>query len=225
MRKEVKIDHAYSSHKISINFPNMCSICHHDSFKPEFLFGTFVRGDSSGYFLECVFQCTNSNCNSLLIGYYKRVHIRVPFELIKVSPTQTQTKEKNFSPEINEVSKRFVTLYNQLFIAEQKDIEFILGIGYRKALEFLIKDFLIFIDPNAREKVENASLRYCIKKIDNKSISGISDKVTWLGNEADQYTRQWDGKDVNELKKMIDVTSTYITANIQLKKHMDRLNE
>lgn len=223
MRKEVKIDHGYSTYKVSIMLPQKCNICYHDYFEPEFLIGAFIKGDHNSLFMESVFQCTNIKCNSLIIGYYKRINVHVHFELIKVAPIQIQ--EKIFSAEIKEVSPRFVNLFNQLFIAEQKDLEFILGIGYRKALEFLIKDFLVYIDPKAKDKIVNATLAYCLNKIDYKNISVISNKVSWLGNEEEQYTRHWNEKDVNELKKMIDLTSSYITANIRLKKHMDKLNE
>jgi hypothetical protein len=223
MRRDVKIEDDYANHKLSIIFPKMCSICQSDSFEPAFLFGVFVKGDSKSLFMESVFQCTNIKCNSLIIGYYKRANTHVPFELINVSPMQI--KEKKFSPEIKEVSPRFVQLFNQLFIAEEKNIEIILGIGYRKAFEFLLKDFLVYIDPKAKEKLVNASLVYCLNKIDNKNISVISNKVSWLGNEEDQFTREWTGKDINDLKKMIDVTSSYITANIKLRKHVDKLNE
>lgn len=223
MRRDVKIEDDYSNHKLSIIFPGMCGICQEDSFVPKFLFGVFVKGDSKSLFMESVFLCTNNKCNRLIIGYYKRVNIHVPFELIKVSPMEI--KEKNYSPEIKEVSPRFVHLFNQLFIAEQKNIEFILGIGYRKSLEFLIKDFLVYNDPSAKEKIENASLTYCLNKIDYKNISVVSNKVSWLGSEENIFTRKWDSKDINELKKFIEVTSSYITANIRLKKYMDKLNE
>jgi hypothetical protein len=223
MRRDVRIEDDYANHKLSIIFPRMCSICQDDTFQPSFLVGVFVKGDSKGLFMESVFQCTNLKCNSLIIGYYKRVNNHVPFELIKVSPVEI--KEKNFNPEIKEVSPRFVHLYNQLFIAEEKKIDIILGIGYRKAFEFLLKDFLVYIDPKVKEKLVDASLIYCLNKIDNKNISVISNKVPWLGNEEDLFTRQWTGKDINDLKKMIDVTSSYITANIRLKKHMEKLNE
>ena len=36
----------------------------------------------------------------------------------------------------------FLTIYNQSLSAEDNNLDQIAGIGYRKALEFLIKDYL-----------------------------------------------------------------------------------
>lgn len=220
MIREVIISDGNSSHKINLIFPKMCCICHNEDFELEFLTGVFIKGDHKN--LESVFQCTNTECNRLLIGYYTRVNVYIPFELVKLEPNHIP--DKNFSPEIKEISPRFIKLFNQLIKAEQKNLALIFGIGYRKALEFLIKDYLVYLDPKRKDKFINESLKYCLYKLDN-NIPDISKKITWLRSDVDVYYREWNGKDVNDLKKMIEIISSFITANIRMKKHIDNLNK
>lgn len=51
--------------------------------------------------------------------------------------------QKEFSQEIENVSSMFVKIYNQAKQAETLGLEEICGVGYRKSLEFLIKDYLL----------------------------------------------------------------------------------
>ena len=48
---------------------------------------------------------------------------------------------KQFHGEISELSENFVEIYGQSQVAENQGLNKICGVGYRKALEFLIKDF------------------------------------------------------------------------------------
>lgn len=53
-------------------------------------------------------------------------------------------KDIVFSDIINEISPGFVKIYNQAHEAEIRLLDDIVGGGYRKALEFLIKDICIY---------------------------------------------------------------------------------
>ena len=56
--------------------------------------------------------------------------------------------------------------------------------GYRKALEFLVKDYAIFLNQEDEDKIKNASLSSCINNyIDNIKIRHLSLASTWLGND------------------------------------------
>lgn len=59
--------------------------------------------------------------------------------LQKSEPISPSCKE--FDSEIQEISPSFVKIYNQALAAEELNLSEIAGMGYRKSLEFLIKDF------------------------------------------------------------------------------------
>lgn len=91
--------------------------------------------------------------------------------------------------------------------------------GYRKALEFLIKDCLISINPDEREKIEKLWLGEAIKKIGNKNIQICAERAAWLGNDEIHYLRVWADKDIEHLKDLIDLTVGWIEAEEKTKKY------
>jgi hypothetical protein len=203
------------------NHPHECGLCH-KNVDPKFLSGAFVRGDkNSALLLEAAFQCTNGECNSLIIGYYERRGDGY-FYLLKHAPIVP--KGKGFNPEISEVSPNFVEIYNQSSLAEQTGLSLISGIGYRKALEFLIKDYLIFLVPDDEEDIKKMPLNQCINKMENHDIKEIAKRATWIGNDEAHYTRKWEDKDINDLKKLIDVTMFFISMTISAKKYLQEMS-
>lgn len=64
-------------------------------------------------------------------------------------------KEREFDAKLKKVSPQFVKVYNQALKAEEFSLDEIAGLGYRKALEFLIKDFAIYNNPEKAEWIGN----------------------------------------------------------------------
>jgi hypothetical protein len=50
-------------------------------------------------------------------------------------------RKSEFPNNITEISPNFVDIYNQAIAAETHQLNQLVGIGLRKALEFLVKDF------------------------------------------------------------------------------------
>lgn len=170
--------------------------------------------------MELVFQC--NKCKSLIIGYYQRSTILDAFKLVYIAPSKPE--ENRFSSEIMVHSPKFIKVYNQLLIAEQSGLDTILGIGYKMALEILIKDYLGYIEPQNKMNIKSVSLKDSIGLLGNNNINGIYKRVSWLENNDDIYKKQLQRKDINDLKKMIEVVSSYFTINIKLKKQLEKLN-
>jgi hypothetical protein len=55
----------------------------------------------------------------------------------------TEPNDVEFSQIIRGISPDYCEIYNQAHKAEQANLELVAGPGYRKALEFLIKDYLL----------------------------------------------------------------------------------
>lgn len=82
-------------------------------------------------------RCPNETCNKYFI-----LSQDGNGRFTKVEPN-SNPNSKVFSEIINSISPQFVLIYNQAYYAEQTNLDQICGVGYRKALEFLIKDYLI----------------------------------------------------------------------------------
>lgn len=114
----------------------------------------------------------------------------------------------------------FVTIFNQSIKAEHNDLDQIAGPGFRKAIEFLIKDFIISkFKPDETERIDKIKkmfLAQCIEEfIDNSQIKQCSKRAVWLGNDETHYIRKWDSKDIQDLKTLISMTVNWIELDVK----------
>lgn len=117
-----------------------------------------------------------------------------------------------FSDIINEVSPLFGKIYNEAYFAEQMSLLEVCGVGYRKALEFLIKDYVMQDkDEQTAEKIKKMFLAKCIDDyVDDEMVKAVAKRAVWLGNDETHYVRKWEDKDVQDLKGLIRLTILWI---------------
>lgn len=122
-----------------------------------------------------------------------------------------------FSKIIREISEDFVRIYNEAFSAEQMGLMEICGVGYRKALEFLIKDYVSQnLDEENKGKVRLMALAKCIEKyVDNVNVKKVAERAVWIGNDEAHYVRKWEEKDVQDLKGLIQTTIWWIEQSVK----------
>lgn len=188
-----------------------CPFCH-AYVTPNYL---FLHNDSVMFA-----QCTNTKCNRhFVLGYHDGFDYVLP---------NSEPAKKEFSPVIRGISPLFESIYNQAFFAEQVGLNQICGVGYRKALEFLIKDYLISgaADDEYKEKIKNKFLGNCIKEdVASKPIRLVAERAVWLGNDETHYTRVWQDKDVTHLKQLIDLTIRWIESEVETKQLLEEMPE
>lgn len=136
-----------------------------------------------------------------------------------------KNKTTPFENEVKELSPNFVLIFGEAEIAEQEKLMQICGVGYRKALEFLIKDYLIKKIPRDEEIIKKKLLKDCIKDhIDSTKIKTIAEKAAWLGNDETHYVRKWEDKDLTDLKNLINITVHYILMELQADKYIEEMS-
>jgi hypothetical protein len=85
------------------------------------------------------------------------------------------------------------------------------GPGYRKALEFLLKDYAIKLNPNDADWIRSAQLAPVISKhFADPRMSVVFSRATWLGNDQTHYERRWIDLDISHLKSLIDASVHFI---------------
>lgn len=131
--------------------------------------------------------------------------------------------------DIESISPQFIKIYNQAKIAEQIKLYEICGMAYRKSLEFLIKDFAIYKNPNDKGKISANKyfLSNCIKDYYNKmpNVKKCAERASWIGNDETHYTRIWEDKDINDLKILIEIVIYGIKADILEKKYTSEMKK
>ncbi|PNW25263.1 hypothetical protein [Formosa algae] len=128
-------------------FPNECPHCHKHII-PEYK-SDYMNGEQ--YTIYVTLICPNAKCDKPFIAQYGREnHTEYNYEKIVKYSVITE----KFSSEIIEISPKFQKIYNEAFFAEQNNLFEVCGVAYRKALEFLLKDYLIGIYPDKEQSMK-----------------------------------------------------------------------
>jgi hypothetical protein len=208
----------HSTHHSYNKNPDICPLCFRH-IQPKRRIAAIKEATFGGGRLQIIFRCTNSECDSFFIAVYDKInhnaHSSSPpsysqdFYLEKLMPMGKQQAE--FSETISKLSPSFIEIYNQAIAAESSNLEQIAGMGFRKALEFLIKDFAINQNPSDEEKIKETFLGTVIKKyIDDTRLKSTAERATWLGNDETHYVKKWIDKDINDLKLLIKLSVNWI---------------
>lgn len=116
-----------------------------------------------------------------------------------------------FDNKIIELSPQFDKIYNQALAAETSQLNEIAGLGYRKALEFLVKDFAIRQHPRDKDNIKSMLLSQCINSyIDNDHIKTLATRSAWIGNDEAHYIRKQEDRDVQDMKSFIQAIVYFI---------------
>lgn len=196
--------------------PDSCPLCSH-KIKPLRLIA-YIHGRLGTYNLEIVYTCPNNNCNHLFITYYHHIKDSESF-FLGGSELPLKIDRKEFPDIIKQISNMFPKIYNQALLAEKNGLDQICGGGYRRALEFLIKDYLTSLTPEKGAEIKKIRLGDAIKKIDNKNIRSCAERAAWLGNDETHYIRKWEDKDIENLKDLIDLVVMWIDSEERTRKY------
>lgn len=198
--------------------PDCCPLCDRNH-EPFFISAT-KPGEAT---CQIVYRCTNRSCGSFYIAYYQKYYTQSKqdyeqFNLVNTKPRNL--KEIPHDEEIKKLSPKFCSIFQEASFADSEDFKQIAGIGYRKALEFLIKDLCIKQNPNKKAEIKKERLMKCIRTyINDSKIKNCAERATWLGNDEAHYVRVWKNKDINDLKNLIQLTKYWILADLHTEKY------
>lgn len=188
--------------------PDICPICHRHIVPISICaFNPFNN------YYEVVFRCNNTKCQHLFIATYtydKKGHQVIS----KLNPRNSKPIELN--DKIKNISPSFYKIYAQALEAEALGLDEITGVGLRKALEFLIKDYCIHKNPTKEEDIKKTLLMQTINTYMNEApkVRSVATKAVWLGNDETHYIRKWEDKDISHLKMLIDLTLHWIESEL-----------
>lgn len=193
-----------------IEEPSLCPQCKH-AIKPQTL-GVFdFQTDSDDYFVSALFLC--KSCYRTFVSLYSCEFCgssqTVATKLIYTEPTR-YTPEV-FDCQIETISPQFVKIYNQALAAESSGLDEIAGLGYRKAMEFLVKDYCIHTNPEDEVKIKSMPLSQCITTyVKSEQIQTLATRAAWIGNDEAHYVRKQEDRDVSDMKNFIKALVYFI---------------
>lgn len=195
--------------------PDHCPLCHHGIMPSCLSASNIIRRETQGDVLQIVFLCPRSECQRVFIGMYyqdygyHRHYVEGPHKLKNTAPYRPVIPD--IPVEIKKLSPNYVELISQSEAAEAYQLGQIAGVGYRKALEFLIKDYAISKNPDKEEIIKGSFLGNCINNhVNDVNVKECAKRAVWLGNDETHYIRKWEEKDIGDLKILIRLTQAWI---------------
>ena len=123
----------------------------------------------------------------------------------------------------------FIEIYNQAKLAEESDLDQLAGMGYRKAIEFLVTDYLLKYPIEGVEKDwltnPKTSLISKINKLKNERIRQLATAITYLGNDETHYTRRHPDFDLDKMKAFIKVLLSDIENELIFEESTELINK
>ena len=225
---KIKINNNAYSYNIT---PDTCPICHH-GIEPLILCGNLIKKNNFVDVLQIIYRCPKHDCQKAFIatfwpsnppGMRHATATEKMFNLKSTSPYKE--KEPVIPDEIQSISNSFKKVFSQAHSAEHQGLDQIAGTGYRKALEFLVKDFCISRNADKEKEIKKKFLGVCIDEfVDDINVKQCAKLATWLGNDETHYIRIWEDKDIKDLKILIELTMAWIRNSILTKQYMTDMN-
>lgn len=190
--------------EITVLEPDICPHCHH-ALVPELVGRHTYQMDKKGY-LCLTYLC--ASCHHPFLTFHSVPSYKI-INLVDFGPKHFQ--KVSFYPALEKLSPSFTKIYNQALEAENMGLDEIAGMGYRRALEFLIKDLAIHENPADKEKIENMHLGPCINRyIDYPRLKDAATGAAWLGNDHAHYKKKYEDKELADLKDYLDACVAWV---------------
>lgn len=169
------------------------------------------------------FQCPI--CEEVLFAKYQISSFDyIPNELNYYEIIGGHKVYEEFADEIKELSPNFISCFNEAYAAEQSGCKQIVGVGYRRSLEFLFKDYAIYIDYEKKDQIEKMSLSDCIEKYStDEEMKNLLLRSAWIGNDYTHYKNWHKDISINDLKELVLLSVDSILTQFKKKNYIQKI--
>lgn len=195
-------------------FPKLeCPFCH-SHVKVELTEGLFTKGMAGSMRFVALFPCCGEKyfveCDCGGIPHAEGSKVYNGWRVVKAPTMLSQVPEA-----VKKISPLFEKNYNEARSARVHGLNQVAGPGLRKALEFLLKDYAIYLSPDKKVEIKAMELGQCISLLsENKVLRDIADRAAWLGNDQVHYECDHKDKDINDLEALIEYVMSLINLEL-----------
>lgn len=198
-----------------VDVPDECPVCHRHSEVG------FVTSDAveQGQGVQAVFRCGYQGCRAFFICSYGP---RPSAELLGVRPMKPTPTA--FPETVSQLSPSFISIFNEADEAKHLGLKQVAGPGYRKALEFLLKDYAKSLAPERKQEIEKKFSGTVIAEfIPDPRIQAVGKRCLWLGNDETHYLRKWEDHDIDDLVTLIKLATNWIEIEQLSRTYTERM--
>lgn len=214
-----------------IESPNFCPYCHR-VIEPDRL--QAVQDHVNARYVT-IWRCVSKECKKVFVATQKYEHDKGLFLFDRFLdgspkgpsfPKPILELKDAITLEENEPSQtKFMKTYLQSLVAESQGLDEIAGMGYRKAIEYLIKDWAIYKFPNNKEKILKSWLADIIKTYFDGDLKEILDRATWLGNDQVHYNKLFEDYNLEHLKELIDLIMVELDREAKKRHYIENIEK
>lgn len=202
--------------KFDLDIPETCPHCRRRITPALTYVAANCSDDGHAYTVSAYWNCNGCSevfcCTYYILGgAYDNPHRG------RILSTLPPVCDKTFiDPRITAISPRFTELFNQSEEAKARNLTDLAGMGFRKSLEFLLKDSLIALGMEEESKVVGMDLRTAIASFsDNPRLIKAANLARVIGNEYTHYQAKYEGYDLDTLQHLISIALHWLTMEIE----------
>jgi hypothetical protein len=145
-------------------------------------------------------------------------------DLLAVRPLKPP--ESTFPQSISKISPTFVSVFSEASEAKHLGLKQVAGPGYRKAFEFLVKDYATSLQPSKEKEIKGTLAGAVVMEfIPDARIQAVAKRCLWLGNDETHYMRKWADRDIEDLVTLIKLTANWIEIEDLSKSYVQEMPE
>ncbi len=211
-------------------YPDLCPVCDHgidakgiDAYGKTDMF-------RDGHYIQAVFQCPRENCQAIFITFYTSASYGPrnfnEYVFLRNCYVPAYFEPEKFDEEIESFSPDFIKIFTQAKMADSMGLHLICGAGYRKSLEFLIKDYVNFTKPKKKQIVSDHSLGWLIvNEVDSEKVKFTAGLAKDVGNDETHYEKKIEELSLEDLRKLIKLTTNWISDELTMRGYLQKVDQ
>jgi len=202
--------------KIDIKLPKSCPYC-------EQVQTPFVKSSSgleqNDSLFSVIFIC--NECKQHFLIQYKKQATNLYNSIHNSHPVYISYKssDEQFSQDLKECSPDFTTIFSQLNIAEKHNLNDLLKLGYRKAIEQLVWDYLIKFENKSENSLQKKTFSARIQLLNLPQTPWLSDLIAWIGNDGAHPYQRHEDLTIEDMKRLSNIVIKNIETLIMQHKY------
>lgn len=194
---KIKLVDGTGGYQATIDTIHKCPYCHQSSSCEIFTQGIATNRDDINFIVQC------TACGKIFFTKYK---MNLGFNLIPLTIFPNSSFQNQFPKELSQISPKFIEIYEQAITAKNSNLNELVGIGLRRAFEFLITDYI----KNVLSVEPKKTLEQKIEQIDVKNVNVHSTLIRWVGNDTTHTRVTHPEFSVDDMIKSIEIVVYYL---------------